>query len=180
MISGRATLDRPPASTEYAPFYAGYVARVPAGHILALMEEHFARDLAALRSVPADLEMHRYAPKKWSVRETVGHLSDAERVFTYRALRFGRGDETPLSPFDENAYVPASGHDGVSLPALVDELSAVHQATLAFFRHLPAAAWERTGTASGKQISVRALAWITLGHELHHMAILRERYGVSV
>jgi uncharacterized damage-inducible protein DinB len=180
MISGRVALEMPPAPDSYAPFYAGYVARVPSGNIIDVMDEHFARHLAALRGIPSDKEQYRYAPEKWSVRECVGHMCDTERVFSYRLLRIARADETPLPGFDENLFAQTAGHDAVPLTELLHEYSVVHQATLALVRHLPAAAWDRLGNASGKPVSVRALAHITVGHELHHMAIFRERYGLAV
>jgi hypothetical protein len=106
------------------------------------------------------------------------HLSDAERIMAYRALRVARGDQTPLPGFDETLYAPQSGADGQPLAALVTELSHVRQATLDLFRHLPPEAWTRRGTASGHPVSVRSLAWIIAGHERHHLATLEERYGL--
>ena len=106
------------------------------------------------------------------------HLSDTERIMAYRALRFARGDATPLPGFDEEAYAPASGADTVPLAELVAELADVRLATLDLFRHLPAEAWTRRGTASDAPFSVRALAWVIAGHQIHHLGVLRERYGV--
>ena len=112
------------------------------------------------------------------MKEVVVHLSDAERIFSYRALRLARGDATPLPGFDENAYAPESGADAQPLAALVTEWADVRQATLGLLRHLPAAAWTRRGTASGCPVSVRALAWIIAGHVRHHPSTLEERYGL--
>jgi hypothetical protein len=168
-----------PAPDEYAAYYAGYVARVPAGDIVAILETQIERTRALLASVPETMADHAYAPGKWTIREVIGHLSDAERVFAYRALRFGRGDTTELAGFDENAYVPAGGFGGRSLASLIDELVAVRKASVALFRGLPAGAWLRRGVASGHVVTVRALAWIMAGHELHHRAILEERYGAG-
>jgi hypothetical protein len=113
------------------------------------------------------------------VAEVVGHVTDAERIFAYRALRIARGDATPLASFDENAYVPAGSFDRRTLPDLLDELATVRHATLTLMRGLPAEAWARSGVASGRPVSVGALAYIIAGHELHHVAILRERYGIG-
>jgi len=119
---------------------------------------------------------HRYAEGKWSVRQLVGHVSDAERIFTYRALRIARGDKTPLASFDENAYAETAGSDRRTLSALAEELRVVREASVALFNSLPDDAWTRTGTASEKTVSVRALAYIAAGHAQHHLKILKERY----
>jgi len=134
--------------------------------------------LARFRDVPEARGAHRYAPGKWSVRQVMCHLADAERIMAYRALRIARGDATPLPGFDENAYAPESGADAVALAELVAEFADVRRASLALFRHLPADAWVRRGTASESPFSVRALAWVLVGHPIHHLAVLRERYGV--
>lgn len=165
-----------PRSDEHSPYYARYTALVPAGDIIATLDQQGgeAADLfAGLTPAQAD---HRYAEGKWSLKEVLGHLIDAERIFTYRALRFGRADATPLAGFDENAYVPAGDFGERSMADLVAEFRAVRAATIAFLRGLPAAAMTRGGEASGAYVTVRGLAWITAGHELHHRKIVRERY----
>jgi hypothetical protein len=169
-----------PEPDEYAPFYAGYVARVPAGVEPA---DLMRRQIDAMRALVGGLdEAHaaaRYAPGKWSVKEVVGHLGDAERVFAYRLLRIGRGDGTPLPAFDENAYVPAGEFGRRPMPDLLDEWISARRATLALVAGLPAAAWTRAGTVSGRLISARALLYIIPGHVEHHLAVLRERYGLG-
>ena len=109
----------------------------------------------------------------------VGHVSDVERVFGYRALRFARRDATPLPGFDENAYVAGADFDSRPLASLLAEWRAVRASSLALFASLDAADMTRVGTANGAAASVRALAWIIAGHELHHVGLLRERYGVQ-
>ena len=123
--------------------------------------------------------MHRYAPGKWSVKEVVGHMIDGERVFSYRALRVARADTTPLPGFDENAWVPAAHFDRRPMPDLVADYQTVRAATVALFSSFEEEALVRMGTANDQPISVRALAHMIAGHELHHVAILRERYGLS-
>jgi hypothetical protein len=167
--------DRPDPS-EFAPFYAAYIAGVPDGDLLAGMERQVAETVGVLQKVPEERGNHAYAPGKWTLKEVIGHITDAERVFSYRVLRIGRGDQTPLPGFDENAWAPQSGARNRTLADLVDEFRAVRASTLALLRHLPAEAVTRRGTASGKEISVRALAWITAGHERHHLKIIHERY----
>ncbi|MGH2667933.1 MAG: DinB family protein [Gemmatimonadales bacterium] len=170
-----ATIARPEA-TEYAPFYGTYVSKVPEGDLLEALEAQRRETQALLKAIPEAKALHRYAPGKWSVKEVVGHLADTERVFCYRALRFARGDQTPLAGFDEKAYVPAGGFDARPVADLAAELDAVRRATIALLGSLDAAALARRGTADGKEVSVRALAYIIAGHERHHFAILRERY----
>jgi hypothetical protein len=173
MSSGR------PADTEYAPFYAGYVGRVPEPDILPALERQIDEFRALGGSVPPDRETFRYAPDKWSVREVIGHLTDAERVFGYRAFCFTRGETAALPSFEENVYVARSGYDRVPLAELLHELVGVRRANLAFLRRLQPEQWTLTGTASNKTISVRALACVMVGHPRHHIAILRDRYGLT-
>lgn len=168
-----------PDPSEYADHYARYVSRVPAGDVLDHLARQIQETRAALRDLPPERAALRYASGKWSVAEVVGHIADVERVFAYRALRIGRGDETPLPGFDENVYTPAGGFDRRPIANLVDELGAVRAATIALYRGLPTGAAVRAGTASGHRVTVRALAFLIAGHELHHRAMLRERYGVG-
>ncbi len=167
-----------PAPDEYAPHYAPYIARVPEGGLVEILErqiEGTRRLLAGLTETEAE---HAYAPGKWTIKEVVGHITDTERVFSYRALRIGRGDTTELPGFDENLYAPAGAFGARTLVNLLDEFVAVRQATIWLLGTLPAEAWPRRGVASGQVISVRALACNIAGHELHHRAILEERYLV--
>lgn len=169
----------PPAPDEYAPAYAGYVARVPAGAgLLQVLAQQLESTVARLGAVPEQRGAYRYAPEKWSVKEVVLHLTDAERIFAYRALRIARGDTTPLAGFDENAYAPESGADTQPLAALVGGWADVRRATLSLFRQLPPGVWARRGVASGAGVSVRALGWIIAGHERHHLEVLGTRYGL--
>lgn len=171
-----AAAARRPDTTEFAPFYAGYVSAVPDGDIVNILRtggDEWQTVLATLTEARAD---HRYAQGKWSIRQLIGHVSDAERIFSYRALRIARGDQTPLAPFDEDAYAETAGSDRRTLSALAAELRVVREATVALFNSLPDDAWTRTGSASGKTVSVRALAYISAGHAQHHLKILRERY----
>ena len=173
MVSGR------PAATEYAPFYAGYVSLVAEDDVTAVLEKQLDELRALGASVPRERECWRYAPGKWSVREVFGHLIDGERIFGLRAFCFSRGEREPLPSFDENAYVAASGYDAVPLAVLVEELVEVRRGNLAVLRRLDAEGWARVGTASGRPVSVRALAYVMAGHPRHHLAILRERYGLA-
>jgi hypothetical protein len=167
--------DRP-GPDEFGAFYAGYVARVPKGGIVDLLARQVEDTCRLLEGLPESRAEHAYAPGKWTIKEVVGHLADSERVFSYRALRFARGDGAELPGFDEKLYVPAGQFGARSLGSLLDELRAVRRSTVRLLASLPAEAWLRSGVASGHPVSVRALACITAGHELHHRAILEERY----
>lgn len=166
-----------PDRSEAAEYYFTYIDRVPDGiDICRILEDQLPETLALLQGISDERSRHRYAPDKWSIREVVGHLSDTERMFVFRALWFARGFDTPLPSFDQNVAIVAARSDDIPWSSLVDELESVREATLAFFRHLPAEAWTRRGIASGNPFTVRALAYVAAGHVIHHSTILRERY----
>ena len=170
---------RRPDPGEYAAYYHRYIELVPGDDLIATLEAQTPGVLAWLRGISEAEAAHRYAPGKWSVKEVVGHVADTERIMAYRALRFARGDRTPLASFDENACVAHAGFDARDVPGLVDEFETARHATLALLRGLSEEAVGRRGTASGWEVSVRALAYIIAGHERHHVNVLRERYGLA-
>jgi hypothetical protein len=165
-----------PDATEYPPFFARYVAGVPEDDVVAALRDSGREVVAVLDAIPATRGGFRYGPDKWTIREVVGHMIDAERIFGYRALRLARGDATPLPGFEENDYARAAGSDARTLADLVDELRVVREGTVRLFQSLPTEAWMRRGVVNGREVSVRALAYITAGHARHHLAVLRERY----
>lgn len=167
-----------PAAGEYSPFYQGYLDRVLDEPRLLPVLARQVTDFDALAMLDESRATHRYADGKWSVREVVGHIADAERIFAYRMLRIARGDETPLAGFDENAYVAAAGFERRTMPEVAGELRDVRQATVSLVRSLDEAAAARAGRANDVAVTVRAIAWIVAGHAAHHLAVLRERYGV--
>ena len=169
------TIPRPSAD-EFAPYYGRYISAVPDGDVLPLLERQIDDTVALLRTIPEARGSYRYAPGKWSIKEMLAHMADTERVFAYRALRFARGDRTPLLGFEQDEWVPFSNADARPLGDLVEELRLVRGATVALFRGLDDAALARRGTASGVEFTARALAWIIAGHERHHLRILGERY----
>jgi hypothetical protein len=171
------TRGRPDAS-EYAPFYHGYISSVPDGDVLALLRSGGRELIEALERIPESRGGHRYAPDKWTIREVIGHLIDAERIFGYRALRFARADQTPVPGFDENEYVKSAGSDARTIADLARELAVVRESSALMFESLPEDAWLRTGIANGNAISVRAIAYVVAGHPRHHLRILRERYSI--
>ena len=167
-----------PAPSEYAEWYKGYVARVPEGDIVASLRDGQDRIKEALGTLPESIGEYRYVDGKWTVRTVIGHMIDAERIFSYRALRIARGDATPLPSFDENAFAATAESDHRRVAELVAELLIVRDSTTRLFASLPDAAWARTGTASNAIVSVRAIAFITAGHALHHLSILKDRYDI--
>jgi hypothetical protein len=172
------TIGRP-AAGEHIEYYGKYIVQVQGDDALSALASQIGDTMRILRPLDEKQALHRYAPGKWSVKETVGHLSDVERVFSYRALRFGRGDTTPLPGMDENAYAPAGRFDERPWSDLLDEYAAIRAATVALFRGFDAERLTRRGIASDNPFSVRAFAWILAGHELHHRKILIERYGIA-
>jgi hypothetical protein len=173
-----ATRIARPDPSEYVPYYGRYIDKVPGDDALASLATQIEDSLRLLRGLDEARALHRYADGKWSVKEVVGHLCDAERVFAYRALRFGRGDTTDLPGFDETLYVPAGAFDRRPIADLADEFECVRRASIALFRSFDDAALIRRGLANGQPVSVRGLAWIIAGHERHHVGLLRERYGL--
>lgn len=169
-VSGR------PDPSEYLAYFGRYIDRVPGDDALAAIEGQIGPTLTLLRGVSEADSLKRYEAGKWSLRELVGHVADAERVFAYRALRFARGDATPLPGFDQDPWIANANFDAHAWPDLLDELATVRRASVLLFRGLEAAAWRRQGVASGGPLSVRALAFIIAGHELHHVNVARTKY----
>jgi DinB superfamily len=178
MSSASRTVGRPEPD-EIPSHFVGYIKRVPELDPVNVCAAQIEDTAALLRGLSDTEAMYRYGQGKWSIKEVVGHLTDTERILAYRALRIARADTTPLPGFDQNVYVPAAKFDSRSLADLVGELRTVRAATLALLRTFDADAWLRRGTASGKPVSVRALAFTIPGHERHHVEILRTRYGVG-
>ncbi len=167
-----------PEVSEYPTFYAGYVASVPGDDVVGVLQRFGEEAAEVLASIPEERGDHRYAEGKWSVRTLIGHVIDAERIFTYRALRLARGDSTPLPGFDENAFARTAGSDERSVASLADEFAHVRASTVRMYASFPGDAWTRAGTVNNGHVTVRALGYITAGHAAHHLRILRERYGV--
>jgi hypothetical protein len=165
-----------PAPSEYSAALAAYVGRIGDEDIMVAMVAQLGQVLDRLAPVPDSRGDYRYAPGKWTLKEVIGHLSDTERVFTYRALRIARGDTIPLPAFDDQAWVPEMGAADRTLTDIVEEWGDARRATVSLFRHLPAAAWTRRGTASDQPISVAALAYVIVGHARAHLETVEARY----
>jgi hypothetical protein len=165
-----------PQSSDYAPYYGKYVMLVPDGDFLEILESQL-REMKLLLEPLTDRQADfRYAPGKWSIKETLGHMNDAERVFAYRLLRIARGDQTPLPGFEQDDYVKVANSSARKLSDLLEEFTAIRRATISLVRSLDDASWLRRGTASGKEVSVLAMAFIIAGHALHHRTIFEKHY----
>jgi uncharacterized damage-inducible protein DinB len=175
-MNRRPDYTKRPVTGEHAPYYGTYVSHVADGDVLATLAAQHNATQALIRGIPEIRGDHRYAEGKWSIREAIGHMIDTERVFSYRAMAFARGDETHLPSFDENAYVANASFGERSLASLAEEFRVVRTATVTLFGTFNATEWDRAGKASVAEMSVRAAAWVTAGHELHHVGILTSRY----
>ncbi len=165
-----------PEPGEYAPYYEKYISQIPGGNILTTLDAQRRQTLLLLSGKDEEDGNFRYAPGKWSVKEVLGHVCDAERIFAYRALRISRGDQTPLPGFEQDDYIKNGPFGRVALEEIVEDYIAVRRATLTLLRNLDEAAWARRGTASNNPVTVRALAYMIAGHEVHHRRILEEKY----
>jgi len=179
VTTSTATASLRPQPGEYAPYYDRYISLVPGTDVLAALAalEDQRRQMLLLLSgrTESDGDL-RYAPEKWSLKEVLGHISDTERIMSYRALRISRGDATPLEGFEQDDYVRNGPFARRPLADLIEDYIAVRRATISLFRNLDEAAWTRRGVASKNEVTVRALAFIIAGHELHHRRIIEEKY----
>ncbi|MGC2108546.1 MAG: DinB family protein [Candidatus Korobacteraceae bacterium] len=164
-----------PDNTEYADFYTNYIARVPDGPILTFLAKQPGDYRQLLVGVSDEDAAAPTAPGKWSIKQILGHICDAERVMSYRALRFARGDEKELHGFEQDDYVREGGSNSRSLDDLLTEFESVRKATLALFGSLPPDVDMRAGVANGNRVTVRALAYIAGGHAQHHYELLKAR-----
>jgi len=171
-----STMIQTPAATEYDRHYAAYIDPVAQEDVLRQLEAQAKTTSALLATIPESRAGFRYAPGKWSIRDVIGHIADSERIFAYRALRIARHDKTPLASFDENDYAAVAGFDRRTLADVGAELASVRAGTITLFHSMDAETLALTGTASGKPISVRALAFIILGHERHHLNVVKAKY----
>jgi len=169
------TIARPQPG-EYAPYYDRYISLIQGEEILATLDHQRKETMLLLCGRDEEDGNFRYAPGKWTAKEVLGHVCDTERIFAYRALRIARADATPLEGFEQDDYVRNGAFANLSLADLIEEFIAVRRATLSLLRTLDEAAWVRRGIANKNEVSVRALAYIIAGHEVHHRRILEEKY----
>jgi len=165
-----------PQADEAAPYYFTYIDRIPEEEVVPVFERQLNETLPFLESISEEKSLHRYAPEKWSIRQTLNHITDCERVFLHRALWFGRGFDAPLPSYDQGIAASGAQADRVSWADHIREFRATREASISFFSNLPDEAWLRKGIASDNMVTVRALAYMIAGHLVHHRAILQERY----
>jgi hypothetical protein len=165
-----------PDVSEHIPYYAKYIRLVPNENILTILEEQMQTTSSLLKSISEEQSLKRYAPEKWSMKEVLGHLSDSERIFAYRALRFARGDQTVLPGYESDDYIAFGHFDKRNWQELISEVETVRGATVSLFKSLDETAWTCQGVANNDSVSVRALAYIIAGHELHHVKLIKELY----
>lgn len=163
-------------SNEYAIFYKPYIEAL--GDVILLDELELSSNhfIDFLKTIPVEKHEFRYAEGKWTIKDIVLHLIDAERIFTYRALRIARKDQTPLPGFEENDYVETAFANSRTMEDLIEEFATVRQATVSLFKTFSVEQLTQMGTASEKPVSVRAIGFITLGHQKHHVNVILERY----
>lgn len=165
-----------PEKSEYAEFYAGYVSHVTEAAIFPAIKEQISEVEKFFAEITEEKGAFAYAEGKWTIKELLGHLIDGEKILAYRALRIARSDKTPIEGYDENTYIENGNFNDLPIAALIEEFVLVRKANVRFFESLPEKAWTRIGTANGKEFSVRALAFIIVGHVRHHLQVIRERY----
>jgi len=171
------TIARPQPG-EYAPYYEKYVSLIEGTDILGTLDEQRRQSLLLLSGLSEENGNFRYAPEKWSAKELWGHVCDTERVFAYRALRISRGDATPLAGFEQDDFVKNGPFARGAMSDVIEDYIAIRRATVSLLRNLDEAAWGRRGTASNYEVTVRALAYMIAGHEVHHRRILVGKYFV--
>lgn len=167
-----------PGPNDSSPAFAAYIALVPEDDVLSAIEQQSSLTQKFLSGLDETRAAFRYEEGKWSVKEVIGHVVDSERIIGWRALAIARGETQPLPGYEEDDYVRNANFDAWRLGDLAESYALVRRANIVFFRNLPEEAWDRRGTANGSAVTVRALAWIIVGHERHHLNTLRERYRV--
>ena len=172
-------MNKRPEKDEYAEFYAGYISLVEETNIILALQNQVAEIENLFAAMTDEKSDFRYAAGKWTIKESLGHIVDTERVFAYRALRISRGDKTPLAGFEQNSYVANSNFSRTKFAALLEEFLLLRRANVLLFKNLSDEAWSKIGTASGAEISVRAIAFIMVGHVRHHTNILQTRYNLG-
>lgn len=161
---------------EYAPYFETYIKLVKNKNLTTDFTTQMVNCKSFFESIPLDKLDFRYQPEKWSIKDIILHIIDCERIFQYRALRIARNDATPLPGFEEDDYANEANAASRTLESLLNEYSSVRKATISLFETFSDKQLLKTGTASNKEISVRAIGTIIMGHELHHINIIKERY----
>ena len=165
-----------PSKQDYAAYYETYVSKVSSSDIVEALTDSFPKTMALLKSIPIDKWDFAYAEGKWTIKELMVHILDAERIFTNRALRIARNDKTSLPGFDQDEYTPFMGANNRTPESIIEEYESVRKASLTLFKNFTAEMWQREGIASDTRVTPLAIAFIILGHEIHHFEVLQESY----
>ena len=165
-----------PINEEFPSYFEKYIDLVSEGSLEDALNKQLEDTSALLSGLSETQANYRYALDKWTLKEVIGHITDTERIMSYRLLRIARGDQSPLAGYDDESYVKEAAFHSCSLPELLKDFSAVRQSTVSLVRSLPEDVWSRKGIANNSEISVRALAYIIAGHELHHVKIIKDKY----
>lgn len=173
-------MQKRPEANEYNPYYATYINLLPEGDIIHILEKQMTETNLLLKDISESEGHFRYAPNKWSIKEVIGHIADTERIMAYRLLSIARGEAAPLPGYNDDMYVLRAAFDKQSMQNLLANLAIVRQSTVHLLKSLDREAWLQKGVANNSEVTVRALAYIIAGHELHHRKIIKERYLSSV
>ena len=170
-----STISRP-AENEYAPYYGGYIQRVPDSDLFEFFEQQIETLSDLLLPLSPEKADFRPGPNEWSIKEVVGHINDTERVFAYRALRISRNDQTPLASFEQDDYIRTTNYGDRTMPDLLEEFSLLRRANILQFKRLTPEAYLRCGTVNSNVASARAILYMMAGHVEHHVESLRKDY----
>jgi len=165
-----------PTPNEYNLYFEGYINQVPEGNIVSLMESQLDDAVKFFKEIPNEKHNYRYAENKWNVKEVLGHIIDCERIFSYRALRVARNDKTPLAGFEQDDYIKFANFDKLNFEDLIEQFYFLRKSNLQMFKSFDEEYFTRIGISNNHEISTRALAYIIVGHVIHHIKILKERY----
>lgn len=165
-----------PETSEHAEYYSGYISKVPGADIMSVFQQQLDSTVALIRGLDESKGNYRYETGKWTVKELLGHVIDAERVFAYRALVFSRNDKAALPGFDQEPWAQHANYANLTLQDIAAEFDSVRRASIFLFRHLDGAAWDRRGVGNNKEMTVRAAAFVIAGHTQHHIDVLKSRY----
>ncbi|KRF12045.1 DinB family protein [Paenibacillus sp. Soil787] len=166
-----------PGCEEYSPFFTGYICQVPEGDYLSFLHGQLDAVDALFSPITDEQGLYRYEPGKWSLKEILGHMTDTERIMSYRMLRIARGDTTNLPGFDQDVYITNASFDELSMEDLLKDFQAVRQATFSLLQTISEAAWSRKGIANNNEISARAIAYVIAGHAQHHLGVIQQKYN---
>lgn len=164
------------SDNEYAPFYGAYITSLGDVDLRSVLKSSLKDFKTTIKKLPKEKLTYQYAENKWTIKELIQHIIDTERILSYRALRFSRNDATDLPGFDEDWYVENSNGNIRPINELIEEFKQVRKATLSLFKSFSPEMLEKTGSANGSDMTVRALGFIIAGHQIHHLKVIKEKY----